>query len=161
MNEYSVRSNAANDTPAKMPEIPTSHDETNQVCIPITCAKDIVEARQKGRFMTHEMGCSSTQTTLVATVISELSRNIILYAGDGEIDIRRVTYDSRCGLRIIARDNGPGISNIEKAMTHGYSSSGGLGLGLSGVRKIVHRFDIESRPGKGVTVDVTLWLVLR
>lgn len=160
MNEPSVRNSAENTSSTVIKDFNIGLSDM-PVSIRINSAKDIVEARQKGRVMTHEMGCSSTQTTLVSTVISELSRNILLYAGEGEIEISRELGDNRSGLRIIARDHGPGIENISLAMTQGYSSSGGLGLGLPGVKQIVHRFDINSQPGEGVTVDVTLWLVLR
>ena len=127
--------------------------------IGIESPRDIVDARQKGRVMAQEMGCSSTQATLVATVISELARNIILYAGHGEINLKNITKDSRSGLQIIASDNGPGIQNIPRAMMNGFSTSGGLGLGLSGVKQIADSFHITSEPGRGVRVEIIIWLV--
>lgn len=127
--------------------------------IKIETPLDIVDARQKGRVMAQEMNCSSTQATLVATAISELARNIILYAGVGEMILRRITKDSRSGLQIIASDNGPGIPNIARAMMNGFSTSGGLGLGLSGVKHIADSFHIKSEPGHGVQIDLIIWLV--
>lgn len=127
--------------------------------ITIESPRDIVDARQKGRVMAQEMGCSSTQATLVATVISELARNIILYAGCGEMKLKNITRDSRSGLQIVASDDGPGIPNISRAMMNGFSTSGGLGLGLSGVKQIADSFHIASEPGHGVRVELTIWLV--
>lgn len=127
--------------------------------INIESPRDIVDARQKGRVMAQELGCSSTQATLVATVISELARNIILYAGRGEMILKNITKDSRSGLQIIASDDGPGIQNISRAMMNGFSTSGGLGLGLSGVKQIADSFHIASEPGHGVRVELVIWLV--
>lgn len=127
--------------------------------INIESPRDIVDARQKGRVMAQEMGCTSTQATLVATVISELARNIILYAGRGEMMLSSITRDSRSGLQIVARDDGPGIPNIARAMMNGFSTSGGLGLGLSGVKQIADSFQIKSEPGHGVRIELIIWLV--
>ncbi|MDO9318385.1 MAG: ATP-binding protein [Gammaproteobacteria bacterium] len=126
--------------------------------IKIENPRDIVNARQKGRVMAQEVGCSSTQATLVATVISELSRNIILYAGFGEMVLKNITKDSRIGLQIVASDDGPGIQNIARAMMNGFSTSGGLGLGLSGVKQIADSFQIKSEPGHGVRIELIIWL---
>ncbi len=129
------------------------------ITVVIACPRDIVEARQKGRVMAQELGCTSTQATLVATVISELARNILLYAGQGEMLLQLAAKESMCGIRIIARDKGPGIQNIAKAMMNGFSTSGGLGLGLSGVKQIADSFHISSKPGQGVDVELVMWLV--
>ena len=99
-----------------------------------------------------------TQSTLVATAISELARNIVLYAKTGEIVLSRVSTDQHVGLIITAADKGPGIANIQHALMSGYSSSGGLGLGLPGVRQMVDEFDIKSRPGEGTQVTALMWL---
>lgn len=124
----------------------------------ISSPQDIVNARQQGRIMTQELGCTSTQATLVATAISELARNIILYADHGEISLQKVENDTRIGLQIIALDEGPGIPNIARAMMNGFSTSGGLGLGLSGLKHIADSFDIDSKPGQGVRVKMRMWL---
>ena len=126
--------------------------------IAIGNVEDIVTARQKGRVLAQELGFSMTQATLVATVISELARNIVLYAKCGEIRMGRIRTDSRIGLYLEASDEGPGIANIDHAMMNGYSSSGGLGLGLPGVSQLVDEFDIDSEPGVGTKVAVTMWL---
>jgi len=123
----------------------------------ISNARDIVGARKCGRMIVHELEGSDTQATLVATVISELARNMLHYAGHGEILLDRLSLDSRQGIAITATDRGPGIVNINQAMDWGYSSSGGLGLGLPGVREIAHEFEIVSGRNQGVRVKATLW----
>ncbi|MEX0739685.1 MAG: ATP-binding protein [Pseudohongiella sp.] len=126
--------------------------------IRISGPQDIVEARQKGRIMTQEIGCTPTQSTLVATAISELARNIILYAEHGEITLVKIAGDGKVGLQIIATDKGPGIQNIARAMINGFSTSGGLGLGLPSLKQIADSFTITSKPGQGVRVDMLMWL---
>lgn len=126
--------------------------------VTIKGVEDIVDARQKGRALAQELGFSMTQSTLIATAISELARNIVLYAKTGEIILARVTNDSHRGIIITAADKGPGIANIQHALMSGYSSSGGLGLGLPGVRQMVDEFDIKSRPGEGTQVTALMWL---
>lgn len=126
--------------------------------VTIKAVEDIVEARQKGRALAQELGFSMTQSTLVATAISELARNIVLYAKTGEIILSRVSTEHDVGLIISAVDKGPGIANIQHALMSGYSSSGGLGLGLPGVRQMVDEFDIKSRPGEGTQVTALMWL---
>lgn len=126
--------------------------------ISIQGVEDIVEARQKGRALSQELGFSMTQSTLVATAISELARNIVLYAKQGEIILARVDNEAHVGIVITATDNGPGIANVQHALMSGYSSSGGLGLGLPGVRQMVDEFEINSEPGRGTKVVTTMWL---
>jgi serine/threonine-protein kinase RsbT len=125
--------------------------------IEIESQRGIVEARQAGRIMAQGLGCSATQATLVATVISELSRNIILYAGCGKLTLCNVSDEGKTGMQIIANDKGPGIPNVARAMMNGFSTSGGLGLGLAGVRQIADNFLIKSKAGQGVEVDVVMW----
>lgn len=134
-------------------------DELNGgASIPVQDIEDIVQARQKGRFLAQELNFSPTQSTLVATVISELARNIILYAGNGFITLTRGKSEAgRGGLQIVASDNGPGIEDIARALISGYSSSGGLGLGLPGVRQLADEFHIESAVGHGTTVTVLMF----
>lgn len=131
--------------------------EITAVTIAIRGTEDIVAARQQGRLLAQQLDFTTTQTTLVATVISELARNILVYAGRGEIILARLGGNPRRGLQIEAADNGPGIADIERAMRSGYSSSGGLGLGLSGIRKMVDEFDISSRVGTGTHITSTMW----
>ena len=119
---------------------------------------DVVHARQQGRALALELGFSASEATLIATAISELSRNIVSYAGQGVVTLRRVVGPPRTGITIEAADQGPGIADIARAVRDGYSSSGGLGLGLPGVRRLMHEFSINSAPGAGTTVVATLWL---
>jgi len=125
--------------------------------IPVTCIQDIVTARLRGRAMAEASHCDATQTTLVMTVISELARNIILYAGSGEILLSTISEGRANGLGITALDQGPGIKNIDLALSSGYSSSGGLGLGLSGVRGMVDEFELSSKYQIGTRVATKIW----
>ena len=119
---------------------------------------DIVTARQHGRTLAARAGFGATDVTLIATAISELARNIVSYAVQGEIILRVLESTNAKGIMIISRDSGPGIRSVDDAMRDGYSTSGGLGLGLPGVRRLVDEFTIESVPGRGTMVRVTKWL---
>lgn len=119
---------------------------------------DIVTARHQGRNLAAQIGFSLTDATLIATAISELARNIVSYAKHGEIMLRRIENTRSQGLLIVANDNGPGIGNINNVMRDGYSTSGGLGLGLPGVKRLMDEFTIESRVGAGTTISVKKWL---
>ena len=125
--------------------------------MPVGANVDIVTARQKGRELAAQCGLSSTDLAVVATAISELARNIVRYAVRGEIVLRRVENGTKRGIEVVATDDGPGISDVPLAMQDGYSTSGGLGLGLPGVRRLMDEFDIVSRFGKGTTVTVKKW----
>jgi serine/threonine-protein kinase RsbT len=123
----------------------------------IISERDIVVARQKGRALATNLGFSLGNATLIATAISELARNVISYAGEGMIAMN-VIYDSkREGLLIVASDEGPGISDIPRALRDGFSTSGSLGIGLPGVRRLMDDFAIDSEPGRGTIVTVTKW----
>ena len=125
--------------------------------VPIKSERDIVVARQKGRALARDFGFSLGDATLIATAISELARNIISYAEEGVIAMN-VIYDSRReGLLIVASDEGPGISDLKLALRDGFSTSGSLGIGLPGVRRLMDDFDIASEPGHGTIVTVTKW----
>lgn len=125
--------------------------------VPIHSDKDIVSARQKGRALSLTLGFSETDSTLIATAISELARNIVTYARNGEIRIRGLTNSKRQGILVVAQDSGPGISNIRLALQDGYSTSGSLGLGLPGVKRLVDEFVIVSDVGTGTTVTIKKW----
>lgn len=125
--------------------------------VPISSDADIVVARQKGRALAAQLGFPSTDLTLIATAISELARNIVLYAKQGEVAMRPVMDGSKRGIVVVARDEGPGIPDVRRAMESGYSTSGSLGLGLPGVRRLVDEFEIVSEVGKGTTVTVKKW----
>ena len=127
--------------------------------IRIASDKDVVTARQQGRAVAMQAGFSVSEATLIATAISELARNIVSYAEQGSVTLRAVHgANGAIGLTIIASDSGPGIADVAQALRDGYSSSGGLGLGLPGVRRLMDEFDISSRAGGGTTVTVTKWL---
>jgi len=118
---------------------------------------DVVTARQEGRALALLLGFSSGDATVVATAISELARNIVLYAKGGEIVITLAEQGSRRGLKITARDEGTGIRDVERVLRRGYSTSGGLGLGLPGVRRMMDEFELVSQSGKGTVVTVKKW----
>jgi serine/threonine-protein kinase RsbT len=125
--------------------------------VAINSDQDIVTARQQGRALAIELGFSTGDATLIATSISELARNIVSYARRGEISLKVVHASSRKGISIIASDSGPGIRDIRQAMRDGFSTSGSLGLGLPGVRRLMDEFEIASEPGRGTVVTVKKW----
>ena len=135
-----------------------SADLPAQNSIPVRSDADIVLARQKGRELAAALGFGPTDLTLIATAISELARNIVLYAKRGRIVLKGIERNSRRGIMVVARDGGPGIPNVAGALQSGFSTSGGLGLGLPGVRRLTDEFDIESAVGRGTTVTVKKWL---
>lgn len=124
----------------------------------ISADSDILKARQNGREMAVELHFPSADATLIATAISELARNIIEYAGWGEIIITAAEEGAKRGIVIVAYDDGPGIPNIDEAMQDGYSTSGGLGLGLPGVRRLMDEFEVFSEQEAGTIVRVKKWL---
>ena len=123
----------------------------------IATDEDIVAARQSGRTLVSRLGFSATEATLVATAVSELARNIVLYATRGEIVMRPLDECGRKGILVIARDEGPGIPDLQRALCGGYSTRGGLGMGLSGTSRLVDEFEIASASGSGTTVAVKIW----
>ena len=128
-----------------------------ETVVPIRVDSDIVTARQLGRALASRVGFSSGEATLIATAISELSRNIVLYATQGEIIVASVENGVRRGVVVVARDKGPGIADVRRATAGGYSTSGGLGLGLAGVRRLMDEFEIVSDVGIGTTVTAKKW----
>ena len=122
----------------------------------INSDQDIVSARQEGRALATRLGFSGVDATFIATAISELARNILAYARRGEIMLRAI-HGSSDGILVIASDAGPGIRDIPQALRDGFSTSGSLGLGLPGVRRLMDEFEIKSRPGHGTTVSVKKW----
>ncbi|MDR3506350.1 MAG: anti-sigma regulatory factor [Caulobacteraceae bacterium] len=128
-----------------------------ELLVPIERDPDVVTARQKGREMAVEAGLSGSDLTLIATAISEVARNILVYAGHGEIILRQLERNGRRGVCVIARDEGPGIQDIPLAMQDGYSTGRSLGLGLPGAKRLMDDFEIVSEVGKGVTVTMMKW----
>jgi serine/threonine-protein kinase RsbT len=127
------------------------------VRVPIDCDADIVTARQKGRELASRCGFATTDLAVIATAISELARNIVRYALHGEIVLRLVDDHPRRGVEVVATDDGPGILDVSLAMQDGYSTSGGLGLGLPGTRRLMDEFEITTDFGKGTKVTVRRW----
>jgi serine/threonine-protein kinase RsbT len=125
--------------------------------VAINSDQDIVAARQRGRALAVELGFSAVDSTLIATAISELARNIVSYAGAGEITLKTIQNSTRPGILIVAADEGPGIHDLRQALRDGFSTSGSLGLGLPGVRRLMDEFEIASQPGRGTRVEVKKW----
>lgn len=126
--------------------------------IAIQSDADVIKVRQQARMMGKELGFSAGDSTLIATAISELARNIVEYACNGEIILSLLTHGPQRGISIIARDNGPGIVDIERAMQDGYSTGKGLGLGLPGTKRLMDEFEISSALGQGTVVKVKKWV---
>jgi serine/threonine-protein kinase RsbT len=118
---------------------------------------DVVAARQKGRELAARAGFAAAELTLLATAISEIARNIVKFARRGELTIAVVTDGGRVGVTIVARDSGPGIADVDRALGDGYSTYRGLGLGLGGARRLMDEFAIVSEVGVGTTVTMTKW----
>jgi serine/threonine-protein kinase RsbT len=132
-------------------------DTKSEICIPIGRDTDIVLACQKGRTLAAQLELSGNDQVIIVIAISEVARNIFQYAGQGEIVLSSVQQDERQGVQIVARDNGPGIADIERVLQDGYSTSGGLGLGLSGARRLMDEFEIVSKMDQGTTVTMKKW----
>ncbi len=128
-----------------------------EIRVAIKSDQDIVAARQRGRALAIELSFSSGDATLIATAISELARNMLSYARKGEMVLKRIQGSSRVGILVIASDDGPGIPDIRQALRDGFSTSGSLGLGLPGVRRLMDEFEITSQPGRGTIVKVKKW----
>jgi RNA polymerase sigma factor (sigma-70 family) len=128
----------------------------DEVRIPIRTDADIVAARQAARQLATRLGFSRTDLTILATAVSEVARNIVRFAGAGEVVV--VLVDGhRQGVQIVARDAGPGILDVDQALTDGFSTYDGLGLGLPGARRLMDEFAVASEPGRGTTVTMTKW----
>jgi serine/threonine-protein kinase RsbT len=118
---------------------------------------DVVKVRQKVREWAIQTGFSLIEQTKVVTAASELARNVLQHGKGGEVRLEALNSDQRRGLRLTFADEGPGMADIEQAMQDGYSSAGGLGLGLGGARRLSSEFAIQSEPGRGTTVVITRW----
>jgi len=129
----------------------------DQMVIPIHADADIVAARQAARELASRLGFSRTDLTVIATAVSEVARNIVRFAGTGEVVVCPLDSPRR-GIEVVARDTGPGIRDVEEALTDGYSTYRGLGLGLPGARRLMDEFAIVSEADRGTTVTMTKWL---
>lgn len=119
--------------------------------------EDLVRLRRDLRAWMVELGFSLVDQTKIVTAASELGRNVLDYAGQGEVQVEVVADAGRTGLRLVFEDHGPGIADLAQAMTDGFSTGGGLGLGLSGSKRLVNEFDIRSALGQGTRVSITRW----
>lgn len=125
--------------------------------LPVRSAEDLVMVRQAARARALEIGLNLVEQTKLVTAASELARNTLTHGGGGSVRLEVLRQGARTGLRLTFMDQGPGIADIERAMKDGYTTGGGLGLGLGGARRLVSEFSLESRPGAGTQVSITEW----
>ena len=125
--------------------------------IEVSSDQDVVRVRQLVRTVAVSVKLSLVDQTKLVTAASELARNTLVYGGGGTVEISRVDNGRRQGIRILFTDRGPGIEDLELALTDGYTTGGGLGLGLSGARRLVDEFDIDTAVGRGTSITVTKW----
>jgi serine/threonine-protein kinase RsbT len=125
--------------------------------LPVKASEDVVRVRQAVRGQAVEAGFSLVDQTKLVTAASEIARNTLEYGGGGEVLLETMRDGTRRGVRLTFTDQGPGIADIARAMTDGYTSGGGLGLGLSGAKRLCSEFDIESTPGKGTRIMIGRW----
>jgi len=123
----------------------------------IRSEQDVVLGRQAVRKLALECGLRLVDQTKLVTAVSELARNAVIYGGGGDMDWAIVEEGARKGVQLVFRDNGPGIADVKQAMTDGWTSGSGLGLGLAGAKRLVDQFDIQSAPGQGTRITITKW----
>jgi RNA polymerase sigma factor (sigma-70 family) len=132
----------------------------DEIRVPVNADADIVAARQAAREAAGRIGFPPTDLTAIATAVSEVARNIVRFASSGEVVIE-ILEEPRPGIRIVARDVGPGIADVDRALQDGFSTYSGLGLGLPGTRRLMDEFGVVSETGHGTTVTMTKWRVER
>jgi serine/threonine-protein kinase RsbT len=133
-------------------------DEQQKGLVHVETESDIVTVRRTIRDVAKSLGFGITDVTRIVTAVSELTRNIYLYAGTGTVRWSTVNSNYKRGLELIFEDQGPGIADVELALEEGYSTSGGLGLGLSGAKRLMDEMKIETEVGEGTTVTLRKWL---
>jgi serine/threonine-protein kinase RsbT len=133
--------------------MPVTKSET----MPLRSEQDVVLARQAVRKITQEAGFTLVDQTKIVTAASELARNAVVYGGGGVVKLERILDEGREGLRLEFSDNGPGIEDLTLAMKDGWTSGKGLGMGLSGAKRLVNEFEIDSKPGAGTRVTIIRW----
>jgi serine/threonine-protein kinase RsbT len=138
------------------PLLERGRDRDDIVRIPIRRDADIVAARKAARELAVRLGFTATELTMIATAVSEITRNIVRFAERGEVHLELIEQP-RAGLRVVARDTGPGIPDVNRALTDGYSTYAGLGLGLPGARRLMDEFEVTTEAGRGTTVTMTKW----
>ena len=124
---------------------------------PIKIEQDVVLARQQARKLATECGMRLIDLTKLVTAVSELARNTMVYGGGGDMDWEILDDNHKVGLRLTFRDEGPGIPDIKLAMTDGWTSGSGLGLGLTGAKRLVDEFELDTAPGEGTRITITRW----
>ena len=130
---------------------------TNNAVVPLQDEQDVVRARQAVRISMQELKFSLVDQTKMITAASELARNTVIHGKGGEMGIEVVTNGTRTGVRLTFEDHGPGIGDIAQAMTDGWTSGGGLGMGLPGTKRLVNDFHIESAAGQGTRIVIARW----
>jgi serine/threonine-protein kinase RsbT len=132
--------------------------DARSVCVTIWTDSDVSIARiRTQRFAIDEGGFTETEAVAIATAVSELARNVLVHAAHGEVALSVVVEESRRGILVVVRDEGPGITDTERALQDGYSSTGTLGLGLPSAQRLVDELHVVSVPGVGTTVTATKW----
>ena len=124
---------------------------------PVLIEQDVVLARQTARKLSQECGMRLVDLTKMVTAVSELARNTMVYGGGGSMDWQIIDEGVRTGLRITFRDEGPGIADLKLAMTDGWTSGNGMGLGLTGAKRLVDEFELDTAPGAGTRITITRW----
>ncbi len=130
---------------------------TKTQTLPVRCEQDIVLARQAVRRLALEIGLGLVDQTKIVTAASELARNTVVYGGGGEMTCEVLSELPKRGLRLTFKDSGPGIADLSLAMKDGWTSGSGMGLGLSGAKRLVNEFDIDTGPGRGTRITITRW----
>ena len=125
--------------------------------LPIASSDDVVLVRQRVRELAVLLGFRLVDQTKLVTAASELARNTLQHGGGGGVTIVPLTVGTKKGLRLVFEDEGPGITDIERALTDGFTTGGGLGLGLGGSKRLCNEFSIESQPGRGTRVMIARW----
>jgi anti-sigma regulatory factor (Ser/Thr protein kinase) len=134
-------------------------DMDEQLRVLIESDHDLVDARAAARELALRLGFSRTDATLIATAISEIARNIVVHVGQGTVVMSPLLEEARYGVRVVAEDKGIGIRDVEAALEDGYAGRGGLGLGLSGARRLMDEFEIDTGADRGTRVTMTKWRV--
>lgn len=133
----------------------SNQNDTAGKTFPIKSSRDLVDIRDFGRSIAGEIGFSGKDQTLISTVLSEICRNVLEYAGTGKVLIEADRPVNPSAINVVVSDKGPGIENIKMALKEGYSTGRGLGIGLPGAKRIMDEFEIESEVGKGTTISMS------
>lgn len=129
----------------------------HEMRMPLRSDLDVLKVRQTGKELAASLHFSNSERTIIATAISEIARNTVLYAKSGSMELKLVHQGRRRGLMIVAEDEGPGIPDLKLAMQDGYTTSRGLGIGLPGAKRLMDEFDIVSEVGKGTVITMKKW----